>query len=400
MRLAHALLALAAFVGGSALAQQGSERATPQVGGEVAPAPVQSHEQDARESALRRDPAQLAHAAPDRWKDFDPEKWKPEDWPREFLEAHTELARGDLPAAIAHLYAALDSEPEFPPALHQLGVLYFQLQRYGDARTCFERYLAVVPGRVGDTRGLAHALYSLGDYAAARAHYERVLAAAPQDVEALRGLALSRYRLGDVEGALADLTRVLEREPGHADAWAWKAQVLLDLDKPVDARAAAERARDLEPWMPRAWFVLSSALNDMGREAEAHAAHQRFELLSQFDQEIRRLQAHLEHEPGDFEARRALVNAQAEVGDRASVRTNLARLLADRPGDVAVRIFALDVCDRTGDVAAGKVAAQDLERAGADSVAAWKRLETWYAVRRNRTKQIEAGERWRRASQP
>jgi tetratricopeptide (TPR) repeat protein len=352
-----------------------------------------------RHPALERDPAAVPHADADRWHDFAPEKLAPADWPREFLEAHATLKSGDLPATIGHLYAALDREPDFPPALHQMGVVYFQLQRYGDARTCFERYLAVVPDRVGDTRGLAHALYSLGLYAEARAHYERVLAVSPNDVEALRGHALSRYRLGDVEGALVDLTRVLELDPGHVDAWTWKSQVLLELDKPVDARAAAERARDLAPWAPRAWFALSAALNDMGREDEARAARERFEYLSRFDQEIRRLQAHLEHAPGDVGARRQLVDAQAEVGDRASVRTNLARLMADRPGDVAVRIYALDVCDRTGDVAAGKVAAQDLERVGADSVAAWKRLEQWYAVRRDRTKQIEAGERWRRASQ-
>lgn len=361
---------------------------------------ARTRESDARDAVLARDPAALPRAAADRWKGFDPAQLAPDDWPREFLEAHADLKRGDLPAAIGHLFAVLDASPDFPPALHQLGVLYFQLQRYGDARTCFERYVAVVPHRLGDTRGLAHALYSLGRYEEARAHYERVLAAAPDDVEALRGLALARYRLGDVEGALADLSRVLDREPKHADAWTWKSQVLLDLDKPIDACAAAERARDLTPWSPRAWFALSSALNEMGREAEARAARERFQLLSRYDQAIRRLQAHLEREPGDFEARRTLVNMQAEVGDRSAVRANLARLMADRPGDVAVRIFALDVCDKTGDTAAGDVAAQDLARVGEDSVSAWKRLETWYALRRDRTKQIEAGERWRRASQP
>ncbi len=393
MRLAPFLLMLVLLTG--ARAEVDGAKPTDEAGNAA-----QSSAPHPREAALSRDPSALPRAAADRWKDFDPEKLAREDWPRDFLDAHADLKRGDLPAVIGHLYAALDANPDFPPALHQLGVVYFQLQRYGDARTCFERYVVVVPHRIGDTRGLAHALYSLGLYEEARTHYERVLAAAPDDVEALRGLALARYRLGDVEGALADLTRVLEREPKHADAWTWKSQVLLDLDKPVDACAAAERARDLAPWSPRAWFALSSALNEMGREAEARAARERFQLLSRFDQEIRRLQAHLEHDPGDFEARRALVNTQAEVGDRASVRANLARLMSDRPGDVAVRIFALDVCDKTGDAAAGDVAAQDLARVGEDSVSAWKRLETWYALRRNRTKQIEAGERWRRASQP
>lgn len=371
-----------------------------------APAPARtkppSAEQvaEARRAALARDPTRLPQAAAERWKDFDPQALRPESVPHEFIQARQSLGGGDLPATIVLLLAALEHEPDFPPALHQLGVVYFQLQRYGDALACFQRYLAVVPTRVADTRGLAHALYSLGRYAEARAHYERVLAAAPTDTEALRGLALARYRLGDVDGALADLTRVLERDPEHADAWTWKAQVLLDLDRADEARAAAEKARDLVPWSPRPWFVLASALTDLGRDPDARAARERFQLLSRVDQEIRRLESHLENEPGDVGARRALVNAQAEVGDRRSVRKNLARILADRPEDVSAHVFVLDVCDRIGDVEAGRLAARDLERVGAESATAWKRLEAWYGARRDRAKQIEAGERWRRASQP
>jgi predicted Zn-dependent protease len=227
-----------------------------------------------------------------------------------------------------------------------------------------------------------------------------VVAAAPQDAEARRGLALARYRGGDAEGALADLNAVLESEPEHVDAWTWKAQVLLDLDRAEEARVAAERARDLAPWTPRPWFVLSTAWTDLGKPKEAQAASERFQRLAAVDQEIRRLEARLEYEPGDLVARRALIESLASVGDRRSVRTHLAHLLQERPGDVTWRIFALDVLDGLGDVEAGAMAAKDLERVGAESAPAWKRLEAWYAKVRDRTKQIEAGERWRRLSRP
>lgn len=365
--------------------------------------PARSEQPDpasARRAILARDPASLPRAAEGRWKDFDPRTLTPEAAPPEFLAAREALAAGDVPAALGRLHATLEREPDFPPALHQCGVLYFQLQRYGDARACFERYLAVAPARVAETRGLAHALYSLGRYAEARAHYERVLAAAPKDVETRRGLALSKYRLGDVDGALVDLTLVLERDPRHADAWTWKAQMLLDLDETEDALAAAEKARDLAPWSPRPWFALATALTDLGRDAEARTAQARFALLSRADQEIRRLEAHLELDPGDAPSRHELARALAEVGNRPALREQLGRLVAERPGDVPVRILALDLFDRAGDVEAGAVAARELARAGEDSVAAWKRLEVWYAARRDRAKQIEAGERWRRASRP
>lgn len=381
---------------GSARAQQPLSAHPPQTSNSA----VELPQADARRAALARDPAQLPRASPERWSDFDPAQLRPDTAPKNFLAAHEALAQGDLPGAIERLHRVLDAEPDYPPALHQLGVVYFELQRYGDARTCFERYLEAVPTRVADTRGLGHAYYSLGEYEKARAHYERVLAASPTDVENLRGLALSIYRLGDTQRALAELTKVLEREPKHADAWTWKAQVLLDLERPEEARVAAEQARSLAPWSPRPWFVLAAALADLGREPESRAARERFQLLSRQDQEIRRLESRLEHEPGDFDARRTLALTHAEVGHRGAARRELARLAADRPDDVAVRILTLDVLDRLGDVEAGQLAARELARVGADSVAAWKRLEAWYAARQDRMRQIEAGERWRRASQP
>lgn len=363
-------------------------------------APTKSGVSDARRAALGRDPARLPRAAAEHWKDFDPSRLTPDSVPQDFVAAHAALTQGDLPTAIARLHTVLDAQPDFPPALHELGVVYFQLQRYGDARTCFERYLEVAPSRVADTRGLGHAYYSLGEYAKARAHYERVLTAAPQDLENLRGLALTIYRLGDTKRALADLTKVLERDPQHADAWTWKAQMLLDLDAADEARVAAEHARDLAPWSSRPWFVLATALGDLGREEEARLARERFLVLSLHDQDIRRMETRLDHVPGDFDMRRQLALVQAEVGNRNAARRELARLAAERPDDVSVRILVLDVVDRLGDVEAGRLAARELARVGIDSVAAWKRLEAWYAAQKDRMRQIEAGERWRRASQP
>lgn len=368
--------------------------------GAVAPqtAPPPPARNPVKIAALARDPRLLPQAAPDRWRDFDPDRLTAADVPAALGDARRALEAGDVPIAIAALQATLEAQPDFPPALHELGVLYFRLQRYGDALVCFQRFLQVVPGRVGETRGLGHALYSLGRYDEAFAHYQRVVAAAPADVEARRGLALARYRRGDSEGALADLDVVLESSPEHADAWVWKAQVLSDLDRVEPALAAAERARDLAPWSPRPWFVLSSVLQDLGKPEEARAARERFQRLAAADQQVQRIETRLEYEPQDLGSRRILVETLASVGDRPSVRTQLARLLQQRPGDVPLRIFALDVLDGLGDVEAGRLAARDLERVGADSAAAWKRLEAWYAKTRDRTKQIEAGERWRRLS--
>ena len=146
-------------------------------------------------AALDRNPATLPRAEAGRWTAFDPQALQPTDLPARYYAARAALERAEPIAALAELYALLDEQPGWPPALHQCAVLHFRLQRYGDAVTCAQRFLEECPARVGETRVLGHALYSLGRYEEARTHYERVLAANPKDVEARRGLALSHARL-------------------------------------------------------------------------------------------------------------------------------------------------------------------------------------------------------------
>jgi tetratricopeptide (TPR) repeat protein len=347
-------------------------------------------------AALALDPAALPRASAERWKDFDPLQPPPAQL-RGALEAmRRALEQGDLPLVLHGLHAALRTEPDYPPALHQLGVVYFRLQRYGDALTAFARYLEAVPGRVADTRGLAHALHSLGRYEMARQHYERVLEAAPDDVEARRGLAVSLLRLGEAERARGELARVLEREPQHSEAWTWMAEAEWDLGRTEEALRAAQRARDLRPFAPRPWFLLAQSLGELGREEEARPARERFLLLSRADQAIRGLEAELELDPHDLSRRRALAELLRSVGDVAGVRKNLALAVRESPADVSLRIWALDALDALGDREGAQSAARELERVGAESVAAWRRLEAWYARIGDRARQLEAGERWRR----
>jgi tetratricopeptide (TPR) repeat protein len=348
--------------------------------------------------ALQLDPRTLPHAQAGRWKDFDPARLRAQDLPPEMLAVQQALEAQDFPRALAGLQAALRSSPDFPPAWHQLGVLYFRLQRHGDGAACLERYLALAPQRIGDTRVLAHCYYSLGDYAKARAHYEKVLAVHPQEVEALRGHALALMRLSEPHKALAELEQVLALAPRHGEAWEWKAQILFDQENLEAALTAAQQAREIDPFSARAWFLCGRICADLGRSAEAEAAQRRFQELNAIAGELRQLEGDLLYKPGDVALLEHVAALRARSGDRARTRADLARLFSVVPSSIQLRLFGLDLLGSLGDFEAARLVAQELEQLGEQDAATWKRLEEFYARVKDRTKQLAAGERFRRLS--
>lgn len=348
-------------------------------------------------AVLRRDPRTLEKAEPGRWRGFGVDsEAPPEKVPAGMRGAVLAIHQRDLPLALERLYGVLDAEPEYPPALYEIGVVYFRLQRYGDAAATLERLLEAAPAMVSETRVLGHCYYSLGEYVRAKEHYERVLAISPREVEAMRGLALSEFHLGAPEKAEALLDKLLEIEPRHAEAWAWKAQVLLDLERPEAALSAAERARDLDPWQPRPWFLAGRILLDLGREKGGMAAQARYRELSAAAQEVHTLEGRLEYAPHDPALLRRLVEIHESTGNFPSARQALARLLVERPTDVDLRILAVDVLEGMRDSEGAQIAAEALADRCPDEWKTWERLERFYARAGRIQERLQAGEKARR----
>ncbi len=341
---------------------------------------------------LQRRPTEWPTCEDGTWSGWEPSQSPPEAV-RPLLKSSIEAyGRGDLPGALSGLYEVLDQLPEYPPAMHQAGVIYFRLRRYGDAVTAFERYLRVAPERVGETRALGHCYYTLGDYERAREHYVRVLELEPDSVEALRGLGLAEMRLGETEAALAILARVLELEPTHANAQTWVAQILYDEERVEEALAAALRGRDLDPFEPRAWFLLSQVYYDLGQDEDGDAAHARFSELNQLAQEIRAAEARLLYDPRQPTVYANLIALNRRAGNEARAVHWMVRWIQADPRNVDLRIRALDLASELGDEAGVKACAEALEALAGESLAAWQRLAVYYASTRERLKQVAAEE--------
>ena len=345
------------------------------------------------ELALKRDPRQLPVAPAERWLKWTAKEPIPAGMQREVVAGMRAYTAQDYAASLAFLYALLEREPDFPPALYQAGLCYFRLRRYGDCAALFERFVRAAPTEIGATQALGHCYYSLGDYSRARAHYEKVLALQPTSADALRGLALSEMRMGNNPRALELLAKVLELRPDHADAHAWCAQILFDEGDVGAALLHAERSRDLEPWEPRPWFLLSRIFGELEREAEAQKARERFELISRVDQQVRQQQGLLLHEPARADLWVQLIALQRSVDNRPGVRDGLQHLSEFSPADTRTALFLVDGFDWLGDRSRAQAAALHAESvAGSDPKAlAWladyyKRVGDSAGEARTRTK--------------
>ena len=104
---------------------------------------------------------------------------------------------GDLEAAERNLLQALDVNTEHPTAHNELGIVYRKTGRFAEARSSYERALAIYPGYHFARRNLAILcdLY-LADAECALENYEAYMATVPGDDEASMWIVDIRNRSG------------------------------------------------------------------------------------------------------------------------------------------------------------------------------------------------------------
>jgi tetratricopeptide (TPR) repeat protein len=347
--------------------------------------------------AAERDPRKLPRATAERWSGWTGQQVPPDALRpalSEIVQSYREQAYG---VTLERCWALLEREPDFPPALYQLGIVYFRLRRYGDAAVALERFLELAPLELATTQVLGHCYYSLGDYGRAQAHYERILELdARASLEVRRGLALCHVRQGALERGLELLDLVLREKPDYADVHAWRAQVLYDMDQSEASLAAAERARELDPFEPRGHFLAAQALRDLGRTAEAAAAEQRFRELNEIVQRVRTLEAKLLHESDIRPTLTRLASLHQAARNAAELERVIDRLVKLDSKDLSTRLFALATLQAGGALPAARACAASIERDFAEQAQAWQVLRDFYGEIGDTVRQIQAGERYLR----
>jgi len=119
-------------------------------------------------------------------------------------------ARGELGLAAARLEDALQSLPDDPELLMELGGILHRAQRFEEATRRFETLLRLDPDHQGAIEGLALVAVTQRRYAEARAHLERLVELAPRTATHWLRYGDVQYQLGERSEAVRAWRRVLE----------------------------------------------------------------------------------------------------------------------------------------------------------------------------------------------
>lgn len=165
--------------------------------------------------------------------------------PRTLLGVAQERS-GDFASAADSLEGALRLNPSDQETLVQLGNLYLQLKRFGDAETQFRSALEKQPKSSAAALGLARSLAAQNKSEAPDA-YRRYLELQPSDTAARAGLARLLFEQQKYDLALSELDRADAAQPAALDTLRLRADIQVAQKKVDDAIATLQRALQLAP---------------------------------------------------------------------------------------------------------------------------------------------------------
>ena len=203
-------------------------------------------------------------------------------------DVKAQVEAGNYQAAAQALEKVVAENEENAEAYFLLGLSYFNLNRYQDAREAFNHALELDSDRAAAIHHNLGALaYQMGDIETAEAEFKAALETEPDDPD-------THYQLGatylvkalpadsqtpDPEmlaEAQAEFERALELAPGKAEALVGLGNSYLLENRIEEAIDTLEDAVDANPEMPEALFALGRAYALGGRIEDARTTLARF----------------------------------------------------------------------------------------------------------------------------
>lgn len=143
------------------------------------------------------------------------------------------------------------------------GIGHFEAGRLREARECFERCLALTPGRPSVLGNLGVTLFRLGHTREALPHLQQATAGEPAFGDAWACLGLAHEAHGDWAPAVQALATALQLKDGSAALWFSQGQCLGRLGRPQEALQALDRALAIDPNLTAAWSVRGGLLREL-----------------------------------------------------------------------------------------------------------------------------------------
>jgi len=244
---------------------------------------------------------------------------------------------GRLGEAETHYRAALAAQPDYPDALHLLGVIASRIGRHDVAVDLIGRAIAHGGDHSHFHANLGLALAGLRRFEEALASFERALAARADYAEALCHRGDTLRQLGRLDAALASYDQALAARPDFAAALSDRGNVLKAMRRFADALASYDRALALRPDFCGALSNRAVTLQALDRLDEALASADRALAL----------------DPGAIEALTNRAGALQELRRFDEALGSYDRAVALAPDNIDAQINRALLLLLTGDLAHG-----------------------------------------------
>jgi len=251
-------------------------------------------------------------------------------------EARAAMDRNDYEGAIAPLQKFLAEQPDVAYAHFQLAYAYTALKRSAEARTEYERCIALDPK-------MAEAQLNLGilllgtDPAAAVAPLRRAVELEPAQSRPRYLLGVAQERLGDFAGAAESFEGAAHLDPKDVEALIHFGAVALRLGKPSEAEKSYRQALEIEAKSPAALQGLAQSLAAQ-KKPEAAEAYRNYVTLQPGDVAARTYLIHWLLDQKQFDAALAEIDKLPAVSppsiDTLKLRADV--LIAQKKTDEAI----------------------------------------------------------------
>ena len=245
--------------------------------------------------------------------------------------------QGNRATAVSAIEAVTRLEPDDARAWRTLGMMFKEDVEYEQARTAFEKSLAIDGSQPAIRLELGEVLVKLGDVAGA----ERELAACQGRVPEARHaelLAACARSRGDLAGFRAAVESGLATAPDHPGLLLHRAQIDVDLGHPLDALEHLDRAASADPYRPETFYQRGRLLQQLGRTEEARRQLARADELNKGLAEMSDLNRQAERAPHDADVRYRLGRLCVELGKPELAASWYRAALACDPGHRDARL--------------------------------------------------------------
>lgn len=167
---------------------------------------------------------------------------------------------------------SLEVNPQQPVTYNNLGALYLDTQRNGEAVAYLSEAIARDPVYFRALLNRAVAYTRLGDFPAALADFSAAARLRAHDPVLLYNRALTYWQIGKYEQAEDDLSHATSVQPNNAQLYLLRARVLAKMGYPADAYDDLTEAVTLNPQDPLAYYYLAELLYQNGDVEQALGA--------------------------------------------------------------------------------------------------------------------------------